>query len=190
MHNDEAAQHDLKAVLSLYWKSYGGWHGIVVSPFFWLSLILLAITSHFWLRDAWWDQAISVIPNVLGFTLGGFAVFLGFGDEKFKSLIAGEDKNAPDATSPYMDVSSAFLHFVLIQVAALVAAIMGKATNFNGPEVLDAATSIVASARWVGDMFGYWLFLYGICLAAAAAIAIFRVAFWFDGYTTANRGEE
>jgi hypothetical protein len=106
------------------------------------------------------------MPNLLGFTLGGFAVFLGFDDEKFKTLIAGEDNEAPGVSSPY------------------------KATNFDGEGPLSSVGELLAQFRWVGDMVGYSLFLYGICLAGAAAVAIFRVAFWFDRYQTANRGDD
>ncbi len=183
-------ENGLLAILSVYWDAYGGVRAVVASPFFWLSAVLLLVTSRYWYLECWWEQALSVMPNLLGFTLGGFAVFLGFGDEKFKTLIAGEDNEAPGVSSPYMEVCSAFLHFVLIQVVAVIVAIVCKATNFDGEGPLSSVGELLAQFRWVGDMLGYWLFLYGICLAAAAAVAIFRVAFWFDRYQTANRGDD
>lgn len=184
---DKQNEHGLRAILAVYWHAYGGWRAVFSSPFFWFSALLLPLTHRYWYFDLWWEQTLSVMPNLLGFTLGGFAVFLGFGDEKFKSLIAGSDDGAPNQPSPYIEVCSAFLHFVLIQVVALVAAIIGRATNFDLAGNLEVIGAVVEPVRWIFDMLGYWLFLYGICLAAAAAIAIFRVAFWFDRYQTDNK---
>lgn len=187
---DKNEGHGLRAILSVYWQAYGGWRAIYASPFFFLSIVLLVLTVRFWFVDQWWDQTLSVMPNLLGFTLGGFAVFLGFGDEKFKSLIAGQDGATPGESSPYMEVCSAFLHFVLIQVFALIAAVIAKALYFVPEGWLASIWTFVSPVRWIVGGLGYWLFLYGICLAAAAAIAIFRVAFWFDQYQTANKDDD
>ncbi len=184
---DKKNDHGLKAILATYWRAYGGWKAVFRSPYFWLSIALLAVTWHYWASQPWWEQVLSVIPNLLGFTLGGFAVFLGFGDEKFKSLIAGEDSDLPGETSPYMEMCSAFLHFVIVQCLALIVGIVAKATAFEMTGCLKPVTQWIENYRWIADMFGYWVFLYGICLALAAAIGIFRVAFWFDSYQTANR---
>ena len=183
---DKQDGHGLRAILSVYWLAYGGWRAVFASPFFGLSVVLLLLTARYWYADTWWEQTLSVMPNLLGFTLGGFAVFLGFGDEKFKSLIAGEDGGTPGESSPYMEVCSAFLHFVLIQVLSLIAAVIAKATNFYPGDCL----AWLVEVRWIGYLLGYWFFLYGSCLAAAAAIAIFRVAFWFDQYQTANKDDD
>ncbi|HLA33642.1 MAG TPA: hypothetical protein VJ001_02110 [Rhodocyclaceae bacterium] len=181
--HEDKDPHGLRAILALYWRAYGGWSALLGSAFFWLSIALLVVTSPYWLKpsNAWWSQTLSVMPNLLGFTLGGFAVFLAFGDDQFKKLISGSVPQE-DGPSPYLEVSATFLHFVLIQVAALIAAIIGNATTFTLPGCLAVVSSFLASIRVVGDLFGYWLFLYGISSAAAAAIAIFRVAYWYDSY--------
>ncbi|WP_199052937.1 hypothetical protein [Aquitalea sp. ASV15] len=179
-------EHGLKAVLREYWKAYGGIRAIIRSPYFWLSIALLVITTHFWLKEQWWEQVLSVMPNVLGFTLGGFAIFLGFGDERFKELISGQDEGE-EGPSPYMEVSATFLHFVLIQLATLLMAIVVKATSFDPPKQWKEFLEPLVSLRAVSDMLGYWLFLYGLCITAAAAIAIFRVSSWFDALQTHSR---
>lgn len=179
-------EHGLKAVLREYWVAYGGARAIIHSPYFWLSVALLVITAHFWLTDKWWEQVLSVMPNVLGFTLGGFAIFLGFGDEHFKELISGQD-DGENSPSPYMEVSATFLHFVLIQLSTLLMAIVVKATSFDPPANLKEFLAPLASLRFLGDMIGYWLFLYGLCITAAAAIAIFRVSSWYDALQTHKR---
>jgi hypothetical protein len=183
----EVNEHTLRGIIAIYWRAYGGWRDVVSSPFLWLSAGLTLLTYRLWLHGEWWTYPLSVMPSLLGFTLGGFAIFLGFGDERFKAIIAGEEQDATGASngpSPYMKVCSAFLHFVLVQVVALLVALVGAATNFSGTGILTCVTNTLRPIRWVGDMVGYWIFVYGLCLAAAAAIAVFRVAYWFDHYRT------
>ncbi|AYR22309.1 hypothetical protein [Herbaspirillum rubrisubalbicans] len=185
----EQDEHNLKAVLSTYWHAYGGWRAIIFSPFFWISIILAIISTHFWLTQPWWDQVLSVMPNVLGFTLGGFAIFLGFGDEKFRELISGQDEG-DNSASAYMEVSATFLHFVLIQLFALLAAIIAKAVSFDTPDCLKSILGMLTWLRAPADFLGYWLFLYGLCIIAASALAIFRVSFWYDVFQTHNRKQK
>lgn len=190
-------QHGVRDILKTYWNAYGGSKAVFRSPFFWISIALLVLTTHYWLTKEWWDQVLSVMPNVLGFTLGGFAIFLGFGDEEFRKLISGQEPEE-DGPSPYVEVSSTFLHFVFVQLVTLLMAISVKATRFDLTEIdflagkiwINDLAEILVSARVIADMFGYWLFLYGLCITAAAALAIFRVSFWYDSLQTANRQEE
>ena len=191
--NNEVNEHTLRGIIAIYWRAYGGWRDVVRSPFLWLSIALTLLTFRLWLHGEWWAYPLSVMPSLLGFTLGGFAIFLGFGDERFKALIAGEEKDesgVSNGPSPYMTVCAAFLHFVLVQVAALLAALVAAATSFSGTGVLAPVTAALQPLRWFGDMVGYWVFVYGLCLAAAAAIAVFRVAYWFDHYRTIAGGNE
>ncbi|GAA5784683.1 hypothetical protein [Chitiniphilus shinanonensis] len=185
----DQTNHDLASILREYWICYGGLPALVKSPFLWLSIGLLILTCQFWTTEDWWDQVISIMPNILGFTLGGFAVFLGFGDEKFKAIISGKDPEEGDCPSPYMEVCSAFLHFVMVQVASILIAVVSKALDFPTPELLKSLQPTLQIGRLLGGLFGYWLFLYGLCIALASAIAIFRVALWYDGYQTGNRDD-
>lgn len=182
--------HGLMAIVGQYWLSYGGWPAFWRSPFFWLSVGLLLLTSHFWVSEKWWEQVISVMPSMLGFTLGGFAVFLGFGDEKFKAIISGQEPEDGGKPSPYMEVSATFFHFVIVQLAALLLAIVASSLNFTLDIQCEAIAKALTVFRFIGGMVGYWVYLYGLCITAAAALAIFRVAFWYDTYQTRNRDDQ
>lgn len=182
----EEGKHGLFDTLYMAWRAYGGMKAVWESPFFWLSVFLLAVTAHFWLTQPWWEQVLSVMPNVLGFTLGGFAIFLGFGDTQFRELISGQDEGV-ETPSPYAEVSATFLHFVLVQLCSILMAISVKATNFVPPEWLQRASDVLISVKFIADGLGYWLFLYGLCITAAAAIAIFRVSSWYDDLQSINR---
>lgn len=172
-------------VLSRYWAIYGGRAALLRSPYFHFSVALTAVTFNSWFYEKWWLTVISVLPNLLGFTLGGFAIFLGFGDEKFKQIISGTSATESRDFSPYLSVSATFLHFVVVQVTALLWALVASALNFDLP-----GKDLSLIGRWlglVGSAVGYWLFFYSIFLAIAAAIAIFRVAGWYDRFQSGNR---
>lgn len=172
-------------VLGRYWAIYGGLGALLCSPYFHLSILLTVVTANSWLNEKWWFTTISVLPNLLGFTLGGFAIFLGFGDEKFKAAIAGGHAGETQSFSPYLSVSATFLHFVIVQVAALLWALVGSALYFD---LRDPGLAVVGKVLgMVGGLVGYWLLLYSICVGVAAGVAIFRVAGWYDAFQTRNR---
>lgn len=96
-----------KGVLNIfgtYWRAYGGWIALLKSPYFHAALVLLALTFHTWTAEDWWEDVTSVLPNLLGFTLGGFAIFIGFGDERFRALLAEPEEDKQGEVRPTMRV--------------------------------------------------------------------------------------
>lgn len=159
---------------SLYWKNYGGGTSLVRSPYFHFSLVLTIIACPLWGTKhdpAWYELSLSALPNLLGFTLGGYAILLAFGDEQFRRMLSGRDSDG--STSPFMGINSIFVHFILVQVIAIVVAIFGCAWELK--------SGIVA-------LLGFFCFCYSILIAAAAAMTVLRVANWFDIWKTRNRG--
>ena len=77
--------------------------------------MLTALLWPIWLEGSikWHELAIGIIPNILGFTLGGYAILLAFGNEKFMFLISGEF--ADKKPSPFLVLNGAFVHFIVIQ---------------------------------------------------------------------------
>lgn len=181
--------HHYKGVASIlkkYWSIYGGFPSLLCSPYVHLSILITIVTFHYWYNFAWWTQAMSILPNLLGFTLGGFAVFLGFGSDKFKELISGQTENS-DVISPYLTISVTFLHFVLIQLVALLWAIIASTLHFNPPTWLGCSANYFITISPLSDALGYFLFIYSLTAAIAAALAVFRMASIFDSYVTVER---
>lgn len=176
-------------LLARYWSVYGGWEALYKSAYFHGSLLLLALTSKLWLQKAWWDSVLSITPSLLGFTLGGFAIFLAIGDERFKATISGSDPDEGNTPSPYLVVCTTFLHFVLIEFLALLAALVSKGIYAWSPvgELPSGVVTLLATARIIGWAVAYWLFLYGLMLIAAAALATFRLANWYEHYQTLQK---
>lgn len=167
-------------IFERYWKVYGGWKALIVSPYFHISVVLLILTTHQWLYREWWEQSLSVLPNLLGFSLGGFAIFLGLGDEQFRSLLAEEDKDKN--FSAYVSVSATFVHFILIQCLGIICALLSKALAFK-PEWL--ADKVMVYFHYITFIFwgvGYFFLLYALTSVIAVVMAIFRVTIWYEKY--------
>lgn len=77
-----------------------------------------------------------------------------------------------------MDACTAFVHFIFLQIIALLIALIAKAYSSILPEYLPKVSLVTMSA------IGYFIFIYSIYCTLAAVFAIFRVADWFDNYIT------
>lgn len=178
-------------LVAQYWKTYGSWRGFALSPYFHCSILLSAITYGVWSERDWWEQVLTVVPSLLGFSLGALAIFLGFGSERFRDVISGRRPDATDKASPYMEVTAAFTHFIVVQVGAvLLAVVCGALFKLVGPGPDSVFYEINRMLRVPFWAFAYWFFLYALCLAAASVFAIFRVASWFDAHRTKEREHE
>ncbi len=104
-------------------------------------------------------------------------MFLGFGDEKFRALLATKDKG--NDSSIYLNLSASFVHFILVQFLALLAAIAANAFNFYMP-LPDVIAIIILWGGYVFNCLGYFLFLYSITSMLAAAMAVFRTCSWYE----------
>lgn len=166
-------------IYKAYWAAYGGLGKLLGSPYLHASLVLLLVTFQTWSGfgaeqdDDWWDDALSVMPNLLGFTLGGFAMFLGFGDAKFKALLA--ESQSDTGVNDFVALCATFVHFILVQALALLAAIVAKSLHFYTP-IVDPVRDYLPWLNFFGGALGYGLFLYAIMSVLAATMHTFRIA--------------
>lgn len=166
-------------LLLMTWKVIGGWRAIYRGKDFWLSFVITVICARLWLNTEWWADVLSVTPSLLGFTLSGFAIFLSFGSDDFKSAISSTD----ELKSPYVSTSAAFMAFVFFQTACLFYALCAKALAFDpGPGLAALGIHYITP---VGDGFGFLLFVYSIMLSLRAALRIFRLSRWLHWYSVA-----
>lgn len=167
-------------IFSRYWRAYGGVAGLFRSPYLHLALLASILTFHTWMNELWWQDVISVLPNLIGFTLGGLAIFIGFGDEKFRTLLADPDEKS-QAPSIYVGLCATFVHFILIQALALLFAVVAKALKFHWA-VLDPWWSIVEKGNWFFGWAGYFLFLYALTSIIAVTMHVFRISTMYEQY--------
>jgi len=119
---------------------------------------------------------------MIGFTLGGYAIMLSFSADKLGNLLASEKF---DGRSDYIQVSTTFFHFVLVEIIALIACLIALALNeislsaaasdlgLNFPNWLKTISIIILLAL---NFLGQILFFYSITLAFAALFAIYRLS--------------
>lgn len=171
-------------IINRYWKEYGGINTFIKSPYLHVSITLTLLTIKFWLNNKWWEQTLSILPSILGFTLGGFAIFLGYGTESFRKLMAF--RSPTTGKSPYLDVVVAFVHFSLFQMLAIFLSII--ASNFNAFEYLDIQSShkdIGVLYLWlIIGFIGYGTFIYSLVLSFSVSLTLYRLATWYVQFET------
>lgn len=184
------------SIIYKYWSIYGGIKAVVFSPYFHLSIAITYLMSGVWTQTGWWDHVLNIMPNILGFSLGGYAIWLAIGDEKFKSLIAGQDEDAPEESSPYMDISVAFVHFIFVQFAALTLALiaLGSSIKWPFPDMTicfnDKVLLNTHDVKLWASCFAFLIFIYAIMTALAATFQILRYSIWYDDFQTENQDDE
>lgn len=178
---------ELLIILKRYWRAFGGCHDFVRSPFFHIAIILTVLLNDAWSNNAWYSTAIGVLPNMLGFCVSGYAIWISWGDEKFRAMLMGLQNEK--ALSQYVHVSAIFAHFAIVQVLALVFALLASGLTYvplpdsligfelNKSEMLRGAIEIFTPVFYG---VGYLLFIYSILCALEATLALFRVATWFQ----------
>ncbi|UMR31992.1 hypothetical protein MJ904_07395 [Massilia sp. MB5] len=136
--------HDLFEIVGRYWRAYGGFHELLRSPYTHFALLLTALCSGYWISSPWANDAVSVLPNLLGFGVTGYAIWIGWGDEKLRELLI--DLEHDGKGSFYVQISAIFAHFGLVQVLALLLSFLSKALDYE----LNPKSGLAHALSWVG----------------------------------------
>lgn len=181
-------------IIVIYYRAYGGFSAFIKSPYLYLSLFLTIALYPHWSGNSWWEDVLSIMPNLLGFSLGGYAMFLAIGDEKFRGFLAGKEEDEDDdVQSPFLALNGAFVHFIIFQVLALFFALFRKAYDFpiseDNPMIGFFGDSLSCLVGF-GNFIGYWVFVYALVLSLAATFALLRVGNWYDIYQTDLKASE
>jgi hypothetical protein len=179
----------LGEILLRYWVSYGGWREIIRSPFMHCAVFFTALTAGYWSvpGNNWQVVATGVLPNLLGFGVTGYAIWIGWGDEKFREMLINIEVKA--GVSAYVEVSATFAHFAVVQIFALMWALLYTAFNQTLPQdslisfsllYLGFNTDFFNNFLWISAAIGFFLFLYAITVALEATLALFRLATWLQ----------
>lgn len=176
----------MKDQLKAFWKrikryfaDYGGWRAVFGSPLFLLSILIAAIGYNKWLTGDWFEVAQSLLPNLLGFSLGTYAILFSLMTGRLKAALKAV---VNDNGVPFLnEVNATFFHFIFVQVIALVWALLYDGTLLSDiltrtsldENVARVAFEVLAAA---GGFVGYFLLLYSISLVVASALVIYRLA--------------
>jgi hypothetical protein len=180
-----------KGDFGLYWMEYGGTSALLRSGYFRLSFVLAAASFGIWSKEDWWESVISVVPSLAGFSLAAYAMLIAFANDKFLKIITTPVKLEGDDASKsrpsvYLSTGAAFVHFILVQTAALLAALFCKASYLPVWHPLQNALATIGislngfvwatRAVW---FIGYLTFIYGILCGLAATMRIYRMSRWY-----------
>lgn len=147
-------------VLRDYWSLYGGWRALVTSPYAQVSLafgIIVDLCSAQAFDPA--ASTISIVPNVLGFTVGALAIILAFSSAPFFTFLTEEGENR----SLFMKTVANFVHFIIVQVLALLEAIL-----------------TLAHPNWLFKLLSSILLSYAIATTFSIVIQLFQMATVFN----------
>jgi len=173
----------VRSIWSKYWSAYGGTAALFSSTYFYIALILTVVNFGAWYHSGWWDLVLATVPTILGFTLAGLAVFLGM-DSGFCRFLAGEVEGK---TSPFMQLVSAFVHFILTQCFAVIIALTVKSAFFQVGGLPEYYYDVVYVLNRVVWFVGYFVYMYSMVQTFSAVFAIFRATRWYELYI--NKGE-
>ncbi len=170
-----------------YWTAYGGWSGLIRSPYFHLSVFLVLLFHDAWLNKPWYSSPLAILPNLLGFSLGGLAIWLAFGDERFRQLLL--EKESGEQHSTYVLTSASFVHFVIVQFSALIYALGAQSLAYDVTPC-SLVGKVLASVGLPIDFFygfngyagfiGFLLFVYALFSGIAATFQVFRMVTLFE----------
>jgi hypothetical protein len=149
--------------LKIYWEAYGGRSALFRSGFFWVSLGVALVCTAFMTKNfSWHELAISILPDLLGFSLGGYVIMVGFGDVDFLEALRGRTGNGP---STYMKMNAAFVHFLVVQTITLLLAILSSSLGLS---------------NIVTTFIGMFLLFYTVGTLFAAIFNVLNVSNWYD----------
>jgi len=172
MSEKKSSYTSLIKVFKLYWVSYGGYDALVKSPYLHVALVFgLFLFLGADKDDGIAKQALQVFPNLLGFTLGGYALLVGFGDRGFHRMLS--ETSVGKGVSIMQSVSATFVHFLLLQSAALMIAIFQV---------------FIWNPRFI-MLFGSILFIYALISIVALVMAVFRYSNWYSDYLKHIEGD-
>jgi hypothetical protein len=167
----------VKKIFGVYWLAYGGACALLQSAYLHAAIVLLAMTFPLWAKGgAWWEVPISSLPTMLGFTVAALAVFIGFGDEDYRALLAQPDEADKSGFSIYVSLCTTFVHFIIVQALAFSFAIVASSWK------------AVAPPEWlvpfviIGCGLGFFLFLYAVTSIVAVTMHIYRISQMYSAY--------
>lgn len=151
----------------IWQKSYGGWKELFLSTYFLSAFILTALCAPLWLMQPdggflWPKYPIAIMPSLLSFSIGGFAIFLALSNGR---MLDAAREGGTDQ-SLYMSVCSVFFNTIVFQILSIVLALTLLSFSKIGVHFMIKIYS----------MFGFLIFLYSIFCVLAIAVSLLQLA--------------
>ena len=163
----------LKNNFSDYKALFGTIDETLYSPYFHFACVLSIITV--WVPEKtteWQSIAQDILPDMLGFSLGGYAVLISFGDTKFRQYLAKKKPNGGN-NSLFMLLNGVFVHFIIAQLLAIIIAVLLSTLNIDNIII---------------NIIGCTVFYYAISFCVAVAFEIKTVGKWYQSFINGKKG--
>lgn len=166
-----------------YFVAYGGWAAVFGSPLFFIAVVISIVNYRNWVDDHWSSLTQSLLPNLLGFTLGTYAILFSLMTNRLKRALRAI-KNTKGVS--YLDeINATFLHFITIQVVAILWSMLYRSTLVYDILSFNAAIEPLEMPGFnflhaAGGLLGFILLSYSVCLIVGAALAVYRIASIID----------
>jgi len=145
-----------------YWSTYGGLKALLTSPYLHISAVTTLICVLFWSTNEKAEYAVkaselavSILPNLLGFTVGALAIVLAFSSADIFKVIAEDG----DPKSFFITLTANLVHFISIQVVALIVGILAR--------IID---------NRILDITSLFFLIYAVLVTFSAALQLFQTA--------------
>lgn len=169
----------LKSAFGRYWAGYGRWRAVWTSPIFHLSLLVNLICYRMWVDHSWVSLTLSLLPSILGFSLGTYALVFSLLTSRIKVALKAL---ITDSGVSFLDeLNSLFMHFLVCQTIAIVFAIIYPSSIIFDAIVLIGgdrhfAQEVISYLAPIGGAIGCLLLVYALFSVATAALVVYRLA--------------
>jgi hypothetical protein len=119
----------------------------------------------------WSEVAKSVLPNLTGFSIAAYALLFSVLDSEQRRALRQPSARI-GGRSPLLVLASGITHAIIIQIAALIVAIIFWAKPFPYMRCTRILGDIVNTSF---SSIGMFLTFYGIILIVAAALSLFKL---------------
>lgn len=172
----------LRQAFEDYAKEYGGARALAGSPYFHVAVVVTLLSWPLWVSGGAPALAIAVVPGLLGFSIAAFTLSLGIGSDRFRILLAAKIGSSESVVA---SMANAFLHFILVQVAAILCALIASgdpvaialsALGNTWDEVPDGVQFVLLALRALVGLIVLLLVVYAVVLLVPAMLHIYRAS--------------
>lgn len=157
-------------------SAYGGFSAFALSPYVHLSFLISIVFSFFGESIEIDTLTLQIIPSILGFSIGAYAIMFSAIGERILEIISRRDSD--ELHSPLSELSAAFGYYVLVQATAVILAAISMMFNFFEILVILIPGASDYQLTWIFlmEFLKSFVFIYSLLLSIALALEIFRVS--------------
>lgn len=155
-----------------YIEYFGSLKDIIYTPYFHLAIFFSTVSVFLSENPSeWLRYAIEVVPSLLGFSLGGYAILISFGDQDFRKYLATKKVNGNN-NSIFLILNGTFLHFIIMQVSALTISTLFLVLDIKKP---------------ILNFMGCTFFYYTLIFCVAVAFEIKTLSKWYKKFICSRK---